>query len=180
MSHLATQVVPKLGPTPVVLPKVQAYVLGDFMRAFGIDEYVIQIAQQGFQAGDIAGITVNGCDRTGIVEQTTLDFRDIANREATLNLDLGGATSVTEQLSRRLAQSIVYSVNTMRRRGLAIEYWYNFTPKGSANADVTRSKYGLVPTSLRPAPGMALQQVYALHHKPTGAHLSHSSARPLR
>ena len=180
MSHLATQVVPKLGPTPVVLPKVQAYILGDFMRAFGLDEHAIQLSQQGFLAGDIAGITINGIDRTGIVEQTTLHFRDIVNKDATLDLNLGSATSVTEQLSRRLAQSIVYSVNTMRRRGLAIEYWYNFTAKGASDLHGTRLKYGLVAATLRPAPGMALQEVYSLHHKPTGAHVTHSSARPIR
>lgn len=180
MSTLTTKPVVKLGPTPVVIPKVQAYMLGDFMRAFGIEENVIQIAQQGFMAGDIAGVTINGVDRTGIVEQTTLMFRDIANPDATLNLDLGSTSSVTEQLSRRLTQSILYSVNTLKRRGLAVEYTYLFSAKGSANYHTTMSRYGLVTSTLKPAPGTQMRQVYSLHHKPTGAQLTHAAARAIR
>lgn len=181
MSTLAPAVapkpIPKLGPTPIQLPVVQTYVLGDFMRAFGIDESVIRLAQQGFSAGDFSGVTISGVNAAGVtIERTTLNFHDVM-RDATIMLDTASQTSITEQLSRRLAGSISYSANTMRRKGLAIRYSYDFSRQGNANFAATLQRYGLVsaPPDTYP-PGTAMRQVYSVSHKPTGAHITHSSA----
>jgi hypothetical protein len=174
---LAPAVTPKLGPTPILIPVVQTYVMGDFMRAFGIQEDIIQQAQQGYANGDFEGVTVRGHAFDGsLVERTQLIFRDVL-RDASLTLNTASPVSITEQLSRRLAQSIMTSATTMKRRGLIIRYGYVFTAKGNANHANTLSRYGLVAVTETPPPGMAMRDTYAITHKPTGACVTHSSAR---
>jgi len=175
---LTPAVAPKLGPTPMLVPVVQAYMLGDFMRAFGVDEYTIQCAQQGYSAGDFDGIVIKGRDASGAtVESSTLMFKSVA-REASLMVDTASNVSITEQLSRRVAASILYSATAMRRLGLRVGYSYLFSAKGMANYADTMSRYGLVsgPPDYPPA-GSALRQVYSVTHRPTGAHVTHASAR---
>jgi hypothetical protein len=174
---LAPAIAPKLGPTPILIPVVQTYMLGDFMRAFGIDEHTIQDCQRGYANGDFEGVVIRGCTSTGhAMERTRLMFREVL-RDASINLDTSSSVSITEQLSRRLAQSIVTSATTMRRQGLTVQYGYLFSPKGNANYADTMARYNLVPMSETPPPGMMLRDVYSLTHKPTGACVTHSSAR---
>ncbi len=174
---IAPKPAPQLGPTPIQIPVLQAYVLGDFMRAFGIDEQTIQFVQQGFAAGDFNGLIIRGLNTSGmIVERTTLHFYEIV-REATLMVDTGSEVSITEQLSRNLANSILYSAATMRRKGLHVRYSYVLTAKASANTEATFQRYGLtfdVPDTV--TPGSSMRQVYAISHRPTGATISHDTA----
>jgi hypothetical protein len=170
-------IAPKLGPTPVLVPVVQTYVLGDFMRAFGIDEHIIQNAQRGYANGDFDGVVIRGCNYLGqVVEKTNLMFKDVL-RTASINLDTSSSVSITEQLSRRFAQTIVTSATTMRRQGLTVGYGYLFTAKALANSSATMAQYDLSPFSETPPPGMALRDVYSISHRPTGATVTHSSAR---
>lgn len=173
----APAVTPKLGPTPMLIPVVQTYMLGDFMRAFGIDEHVIQLCQQGFANGDFRGVEITGRRNDLPAERTTLIFNDVM-RNASLTLDTSSNVSITEQLSRRFAQSILTSVSTMRRQGLHITYTYLFSAKGNASFHDTLARYGLS-AGVREElpPGMALRDVYSVHHKPTGAVLTHASLR---
>jgi hypothetical protein len=174
---LAPAVAPKLGPTPILIPVVQTYVLGDFMRAFGIDEETIQTCQYGYANGDFEGVIIRGCTSTGhVMERTQLMFHEVL-RDATITLDTSSSVSITEQVSRRLAQSIVTSATTMRRQGLTIQFGYLFSSKGHAAYANTMARYNLVPMTGTAPPGMALRDVYSLTHKPTGASVTHSSAR---
>ncbi len=174
---LAPAVTPKLGPTPLLVPVVQTYMLGDFMRAFGIDEHVIQLCQQGYTNGDFRGVEITGLCNGLPAERTTLLFKDVM-RDASITLDTSSNVSITEQLSRRFAQSILTSVTTMRRQGLQITYSYLFSAKGNANRYDTLARYGLIPgTPADLPPGMAFRDIYSAHHKPTGAVLTHASLR---
>jgi hypothetical protein len=174
---LAPAIAPKLGPTPMLIPVVQTYVLGDHMRAFGIDEHTIQECQRGYANGDFEGVVIRGCTSAGhVMERSRLLFQEVL-RDATINLDTSSSVSITEQLSRRLAQSIVTSATTMRRQGLTIRYGYLFSAKGNADYANTMARYNLVPMDDAPPPGMALRDIYSVTHKPTGACVTHSSAR---
>lgn len=174
---VAPKPTPKLGPTPIQVPMLQAYMLGDFMRAFGIDEQTIQLAQQGFSAGDFSGLVVRGMNTAGvIVESTTINFAQVS-RDATLMVDTASPVSITGQLSRRLERAIVYSAETMRRKGLRVGYVYLFSAKAIADYHGTLQRYSLVANSPDTfPPGMAMRQIYSVTHRPTGATVTHAAA----
>ncbi|KUO58133.1 MAG: hypothetical protein APF80_11910 [Alphaproteobacteria bacterium BRH_c36] len=173
--------IPKLGPTPLPIPQIQTYLVGDFMRAFGIEENIIQIAQAGYQNRDFIGITVAGLDSANVPrDETSLVFDDIV-RDGTLMIDTASKVSVTEQLSKRLAAAMSHSATALRRRGLSVHYSYILSAKGHADYQGVLSRYGLTPGAPNQLPpGTAMRTIYEVTHSPTGSRLTHKSLRKVR
>lgn len=170
---------PVTGLKPTVVPQLtaRATVLGDVLNAFGMPPDQIRIAQEGYADGLIVAMTIQGSGYDGyVVDEAKLSFDTIVGNP-TITVDTSGGRSMTEAISRALAHAIMYSVNTMRRKGLRLAYWYHFAPH--ANASMVRARFGLATgTYGHYAPGFAPRQV--LHVTPgldTGIHFGHYTSR---
>jgi len=167
------KVTPRLAPTPMQIPVVRTYMVGDFMRAFGFPEEVIRTIQDGVASGYIQAVVVKGKDYRGeVTAATTFSLSELTN-PGTVMVDTSSATSVTEQMSRRFAQSILFCVDQMKRRGLAVKYGYQLSPLGQANKGEAYSTLDLHDSDDRYANG--IRQVFRITHAPTGSTLTHQS-----
>ncbi|MCB1484686.1 MAG: hypothetical protein KDJ17_07325 [Hyphomicrobiaceae bacterium] len=160
-----------------VIPRsiVRTTILGDLMANFGLPPDVIRIAQQGFAAGDINGITIIGIDHAGhIQDEVRLRFQDLI-RDDQMSVDVSGGRSMIEALSLKFAHAVSYSVTTMKRKGLRIEYNYQINGGRAHNM----AMYGLAPAaSVSYAPGYAPRQVFSVQPgRDPGITYSHATAR---
>ncbi|MGE3992865.1 hypothetical protein [Pseudorhodoplanes sp.] len=163
-----------------VIPRsiVRATVLGDLMANFGLPPDVIRIAQEGFATGDITGITIFGIDFAGhSQDEVQLIFSELA-RDDQMSVDVSGGRSMIEALSLKFAHAVAYSVATMKRKGLRIDYIYHF-PAGRTH---TMSRYGLIPRSpTLYAPGYAPRQLFSVQPgRDPGITYTHATARRIR
>lgn len=162
-----------------VIPQLtaRATVLGDVLNAFGAHADDIRIAQEGFANGDFNAVTIRGLDHNGYVADEARLLFDEIKRQANITVNLSGGRSMTEAISRQLAQAVMYSVNTMKRKGLSIRFVYWFKPH--VNTVQTQARY-----NLSDAPAAA----YAPGHGPrrmfevtpgldNGIHYAHYTAR---
>lgn len=152
---------PRLTPTVIPRSLVRATVLGDVIANFGLPPDVAELAQRGFLAGDIDGISIHGIDSHGYVRDTArLSFDDLT-RDDDIEVDTRGGRSMIEALSVRLAHTVSYSIATMRRKGLTLAWVYHLRP-GRQDAQVM-ARYGLRPSApLTYAPGAAPREVVAV------------------
>lgn len=152
------KVVTTLQPIPIVT--FRATVLGETLNAFGMDANNIRIAQEGYADGLIYAVTMKGIGHDGyIADEAVLVFAQIV-KDANITVDTyGGKRSMTEAISRVLAQHIVYSASLMKRKGLRVEFFYWFT--NHANQDATRARFNLhTGTNYSYAPGCAPRQLF--------------------
>jgi hypothetical protein len=169
VTQLQATVVPQL--------TARATVLGDLLNAFGMDPDQIRIAQQGYADGAIIALTVRGIGYDGFVaDEATLRFDEIV-RDATISVDMSGGRSMTEAISRVLAHAIMYSVTTMKRKGLRITYWYHFAPH--APLEQTRARYGLQAGTMESyAPGHGPRRLFEITPgADSGIHYAHYVTR---
>jgi hypothetical protein len=159
---------------------MRATILGDIMKNYGIPDDTITIAQQGFLAGDITGLTVFGLGGDGYIRHhAPLTFAELTKSDD-VTVDLANGRSMTEAVSVKLAQGVSYSVATMKRLGLTIAFTYFFAPGKGAE---TMAKFGLVPggTPYTYAPGTAGRQLFAITPGlDKGITFAHFAARSIR
>lgn len=173
----APRPVTQLQPTVVPLLTARATILGDFLNAFGMDPEQIRIAQQGYADGFIVAMTVRGINYDGYVaDEAMLRFDDIV-RDATISIDMSGGRSMTEAISRVLAHAVMYSVTTMKRKGLRIAYWFHLA--AHAPTEQTFARYGLHGGAMENyAPGHAPRRLFEITPGAnSGIHYAHYVSR---
>lgn len=149
----------KLKATVVPRSVVRATILGDVMANFGLPPDVIELAQRGYASGDISGISICGIDHRGyIADQANLMFDQLTNNDG-LSVDTSSGRSMIEAVSVKFAYAVEYSVNTMRRKGLSIQYRYHFY----AGRNHEMGRYNLVPSNgSEYEPGHSLRQIFSV------------------
>ncbi len=152
----------KLRPTVIPTSIMRCTVLGDFMTNFGLPPDVVRLAQQGFAAGDITGITINGLGYDNYIrDQATLMFADLTT-DHDVSVDVSEGRSMIEAVSVKFAHAVAYSIATMKRNGLQLAYHYHFAYGRADPANVGR--YGLSyghQSSF--APGTAPRQLFSIN-----------------
>lgn len=134
-----------LKPTVIPLTIMRCTVIGDLMTNFGLSDHQVRIAQQGYAEGLLTGITIEGLNAFGFIEdESELSFQIIA-QEVNITVDLTGGRSMIEAVSRKLAHGVAYSVGLMKRKGLRIGVRYHLSPKGMANMTESCNRLGLDP-----------------------------------
>jgi hypothetical protein len=152
-----------------VIPRslMRATVLGDVMKNFGANDSIIRTAQEGFANGHICGLRVKGRDHTKYVrDEAYLDFDELATDD-NVQVDVSGGRSMIEAVSIKFAHSVAYSVDLMRRKGLAIDFSYQFRPhvwSDPALFQSTLARYGLKPidSNAEYEPGTAMRTLFTV------------------
>ena len=122
-----------LKPTVIPLTIMRCTMIGDLMTNFGFTEQQARIAQEGYAAGLLSGITIEGLNAAGHIEdEASMWFQALA-QEINVSVDVSGGRSMIEAVSRKLAHGVSYSVALMRRKGLRINVRYHLTPMGYAS-----------------------------------------------
>lgn len=173
------KVVTSLQPMPVLT--FRTGVLAETLNVFGMDANNIRIAQEGYADGLIYAVSIKGIGADGyIADEAMLVFDRIVGSPTITADTYGGKRSLTEAISRVLAQRIVYSANLMRRKGLRLHFYFHFT----AHADnaATCARFGLTSgNSHFYAPGMAPRQLFKVTPAADrGTHFAHYQATRVR
>jgi len=146
------------------------------MSNFGFPQNVVQIAQQGCLAGDIYAVSIYGVNAHNQIEdESMLSFDDLTHDD-TVTVDTSGGRSMIEALSVKFAHAVAYSIATMQRKGLRLEYAFQF--RAGRNDRATMARYGLQPNDhLNFAPGIQLRQVMSVRPgRDKGIRYTHSTA----
>ncbi len=177
------ELAPKLKATVIPTSLMRATCLGDFLKNFGASDETIRIAQQGYAEGRIAGLTIKGISHDGHIEdEATLLFDQLVT-DPQISVDVSSGRSMIEAVSSRFGHAVAYSVATMKRKGLRLQYFWHLTPRVNADPDLfqaTCAHFNLVSGGTDPTyrPGHAPRRLFEIRPGlDKGTSYSHSTAR---
>lgn len=177
--HLAPpKPVTNLKATVIPLSMVRTTIIGDLMQNFGLSDSETRIAQQGYVEGLLSGLTIDGLDSAGFIQdQAKLMFADLAS-DPNVTVDVSNGRSMIEAVSRKLAHGVSYSVTLMKRKGLRINVTYHLSSKGLADVGGTFNRLGLTSAGSHGyAPGYAGRTLFSITPgMDRGTTYSHSTA----